>query len=102
MSTVLYYSLGRFAKTAEVIDLARAVAAKGGIYDTHMRDEDSYSIGLLGSIEETIRIGREAHIPVHISHIKCLGTQVWGKSTEAIAMIKKAQGEGVKVTADQY
>ena len=47
----------------EVIELAKVAAAKGGIYDTHMRDEDSYSIGLLGSIEETIRIGREAKIP---------------------------------------
>jgi len=102
MSTGLYYSPGSFAKTAEVIDLARAVAEKGGIYDTHMRDEDSYSIGLLGSIEETIRIGREAHIPVHISHIKCLGTQVWGKSTAAIEMIRAARAAGIEVTASQY
>jgi N-acyl-D-aspartate/D-glutamate deacylase len=102
MSTGLYYAPGSFAKTGEVIDLARAAAEKGGIYDTHMRDEDSYSIGLLGSIEETIRIGREAHIPVHISHIKCLGTQVWGKSTAAIEMIKAARAAGVEVTASQY
>src|SRR5262249_22519585 len=60
MTTGLYYAPGSFAKTEEVIELARAAAERGGIYDTHMRDEDSYSIGLLGSIEETIRIGREA------------------------------------------
>jgi N-acyl-D-amino-acid deacylase len=67
-----------------------------------MRDENSYSIGLLGSIRETIRIGREAHIPVHISHIKALGAEVWGKSEEAIRLIKAARASGVEVTADQY
>jgi N-acyl-D-aspartate/D-glutamate deacylase len=67
-----------------------------------MRDESSYSIGLLGSIAETIQIAREAHIAVNISHIKALGADVWGKSGEAIAMIRKARAEGLHVTADQY
>jgi len=102
MSTGLYYAPGSFAKTEEVIELARAAAERGGIYDTHMRDEDSYSIGLLDSIQETIRIGRESRIPVHISHIKALGTGVWGKSTAAIELIKRARAEGVNVTASQY
>lgn len=102
MSTGLYYAPGSFAKTEEVIELARVVAAAGGVYDSHMRDENSYSIGLLGSIEETIRIGREARIPVHISHIKALGTEVWGKSEEAIRLIRQARAAGVEVTADQY
>src|SRR5215475_6170455 len=102
MSAGLFYAPCSFATTEEVIELAKIAAAKHGYYDTHMRDESSYSIGLLGSIRETIRIGREAQIPVHISHIKALGPQVWGKSTDAIAMIKRAQGEGIKVTADQY
>ena len=102
ISTGLFYVPGSFAKTEEVIELSKVVAAMGGYYDSHMRDEDSYSIGLLGSIAETIRIGREAKIPVHISHIKALGPQVWGKSVEAIQMIEKAQAEGVDVTADQY
>lgn len=102
ISTGLFYVPGSFAKTEEVIELSKVVAAMGGYYDSHMRDEDSYSIGLLGSIAETIRIGREAKIPVHISHIKALGPQVWGKSVDAIRMIEKAQSEGVDVTADQY
>jgi N-acyl-D-amino-acid deacylase len=102
LSTGLFYVPGSFAKTEEVIELSKIVAAMGGYYDSHMRDEDSYSIGLLGSIAETIRIGREAKIPLHISHIKALGPQVWGKSVEALRMIEKAQGEGVDVTADQY
>jgi N-acyl-D-amino-acid deacylase len=76
LSTGLFYVPGSFAKTEEVIELSKVVRAMGGYYDSHMRDEDCYSIGLLGSIAETIRIGREAKIPVHISHIKALGPQV--------------------------
>jgi N-acyl-D-aspartate/D-glutamate deacylase len=102
MSTGLFYVPGSFAKTEEVIELSKVVAAMRGYYDSHMRDEDSYSIGLLGSIAETIRIGREAKIPVHISHIKALGPQVWGKSVEAIKMIEKARSDGIDVTADQF
>lgn len=102
MSTGLFYSPGSFAKTEEVIEIARIVAAKGGIYDTHMRDEGSYSIGLLNSIRETIRIGREAKIPVHISHIKALGTDVWGQSSQVIRIIKRARARGIRVTANQY
>lgn len=102
MSTGLYYAPGSYAKTEEVIALAKVVAAHGGIYDTHMRDENSYSIGLLGSIRETIRIGREAHLPVHISHIKALGPEVWGQSSAAIKIIEQAQRAGVDVTANQY
>jgi N-acyl-D-amino-acid deacylase len=102
LSTGLFYVPGAFAKTEEVIELAKVAAGQGGVYDSHMRDEDSYSIGLLGSIVETIRIGREAKIPVHISHIKALGPEVWGQSAEAIASIRKARAEGIDVTADQY
>jgi N-acyl-D-amino-acid deacylase len=72
------------------------------VYDSHIRDESSYTIGLLGAIEETIRIGREAGIPVHISHIKALGKDVWGQSREVIEMIRKARAEGINITASQY
>jgi N-acyl-D-aspartate/D-glutamate deacylase len=102
MSTGLYYAPGSYSTTEEVIELAKVAAAKDGIYDSHMRDESSYTIGLMGSIEETIRIGREAKIPVHISHIKALGTDVWGKSADAIRAIQRARAEGIDVTADQY
>lgn len=102
LSTGLYYAPGSYAKTEEVIELAKVAAAKGGVYDTHMRDESSYSIGLLGSIKETIRIGREAKIPVHISHIKALGPEVWGQSKQAIDLIRKARAEGVDASACQY
>jgi N-acyl-D-aspartate/D-glutamate deacylase len=102
LSTGLYYAPGSYARTEEVIELAKVAAAKGGVYDTHMRDESSYSIGLLGSIKETIRIGREAKIPVHISHIKALGPEVWGQSKQAIDLIRKARAEGIQASACQY
>ena len=102
MSTGLFYAPGSFAKIEEVIEIAKAVAEKGGIYDTHLRDEGSYSIGLLGSIRETIRIAREAKIPVHISHIKALGTDVWGQSRKVIRVIRQARAGGLKITANQY
>ena len=102
MSTGLYYAPGSYSSTEEVIELARIAAQHGGIYDTHMRDESSYSIGLLGSVRETIRIGEEAHLPVMISHIKALGADVWGQSKDVIALIDEARKAGVKITASQY
>ncbi|MGH9755525.1 MAG: prolyl oligopeptidase family serine peptidase [Blastocatellia bacterium] len=102
LSTGLYYAPGSYAKTEEVIELAKVAAERGGVYDTHQRDESSYTIGLLASIEEVIRIGREAKIPVHISHIKALGADVWGRSAKAIEIIDRARAEGVNATANQY
>lgn len=102
MSTGLYYAPGSYAKTEEVIELAKVAAAAGGVYDSHLRDEDSYTIGLLGAVREAIRIAREAQIPVHISHIKALGPEVWGHSTPVIELIRQARAEGLQVDADQY
>jgi len=102
MSTGLYYAPGSYATTDEVIALAKVAAAKGGLYDSHLRDESSYTIGLVGAVNEAIRIGREARLPIHISHIKALGTDVWGQSDSVIGIIKKARASGLDVTADQY
>src|SRR5439155_25111708 len=102
LSTGLYYAPQSYSKTEEVIELAKVAAAKGGIYDTHMRSESSAGIGLLGAITETIQIGREARIPVHISHIKALGPDSWSQSTRAIDLITKANSEGVTASACQY
>jgi N-acyl-D-amino-acid deacylase len=102
MSTGLYYAPGSYSSTEEVIALAKVAAADGGIYDTHMRDESTYNIGLLASVQETIRIGREAQMPVMISHIKALGRDVWGQSPQVIALVDAARAEGVRVTASQY
>ena len=102
LSSGLYYAPGSFASTGEVVELAKVAASYGGIYDTHMRDESSYNIGLVGAVEEAIRIGREANIPVHISHIKALGVDVWGESDTVIALVDSARAAGVQVAACQY
>jgi N-acyl-D-aspartate/D-glutamate deacylase len=74
----------------------------GGIYDSHIRDESSYSVGLLAAVEEAIAIGDATGIPVHISHIKALGTDVWGQSKAVIDLVEAAREQGVMVTANQY
>jgi N-acyl-D-amino-acid deacylase len=102
ISTGLYYAPGSYAKTEEVIELSKMAAAKGGVYDTHMRSEGASENGLLASIKETIRIGREAKIPLHISHIKALGRDSWGQSAQAIKLIKSAQSKGIEIRACQY
>jgi N-acyl-D-amino-acid deacylase len=102
MSTGLYYAPQSFSTTEEVIEMAKVAAKYGGIYDSHLRDESSYTIGLLAAIREALRIGKEAGMPVNISHIKALGVDVWGRSDSAIAIVEAARAAGAKVTADQY
>jgi N-acyl-D-amino-acid deacylase len=102
LSTGLYYAPGSYSSTDEVIALSKVAAEKGGRYDTHLRDESSYTIGLIGAVNEAIRIGREAHLPIHISHIKALGADVWGQSDTVIALMKHARADGVDITAAQY
>ena len=102
MSTGLFYAPGSYATTDEVIELAKVAASKGGRYDSHIRDESSYGIGVVKSVEEVIRIGREARMPAHVSHIKALGVDVWGRSDSIIAVMKKARAEGVDVSGSLY
>lgn len=102
LSTGLFYAPQSFARRDEVVALARMAAARGGLYDSHIRDESSYSIGLAAAVEETLAIGREAGIPVHFAHIKALGVDVQGQAPAVIARIEAAQQAGQTVTADQY
>lgn len=102
LSSGLYYAPGNFATTAELVELAKVAARHGGIYDSHIRDESSYSVGLLASIREAIEVGRQAGISVNISHIKALGVDVHGQAPEVIALIRAARGAGLAITADQY
>lgn len=102
LSTGLFYAPQSFADTAEVVALAKVAGELGGAYDTHLRDEANYNIGLAGAVDEAIAVGREARIPVHISHIKALGVDVHGMAPAIIARIEKARGEGLAVTANQY
>ncbi|HEV7311195.1 N-acyl-D-amino-acid deacylase family protein [Sphingopyxis sp.] len=101
-STGLFYAPQSFSKTNEVIAIAREAAIRGGIYDSHQRDESSYTIGVVDSTKEGIEIGRAAGMPVHFAHFKALGVDVHGKGPELIATIENARAEGLQVTADQY
>lgn len=102
LSSGLFYTPGSYAETDEVIELARVAAKFGGVYDSHMRDESSYNIGVVGSIRELIEIGEAANIPVHAAHLKALGRDVWGQSGDIVAVVEAARERGVNVTADQY
>lgn len=102
LSTGLFYAPQSFAKRDEVVTLAKAAAARGGVYDSHIRDESSYTIGLKGAVEEALAVGRDAKIPVHIAHIKALGVDVHGQAAAVIAQIEAAQKAGQIVHADQY
>ncbi|HEX9700461.1 MAG TPA: D-aminoacylase [Acidobacteriota bacterium] len=99
LSTGLLYVPANFAETEEVIALAEVAARHGGIYVTHMRDE---ATGLLDSVAESIRIGREAGIPVQIQHHKAVGETQWGWSELTLEMIDSARAEGLDLTLDQY
>ncbi|MEM6377720.1 MAG: amidohydrolase family protein [Bacteroidota bacterium] len=101
-SSGLFYTPSSFAKTEEVIELAKVAGEFGGLYDVHIRDESSYNIGLLAAIKETIDISRAAQIHANISHIKALGVEVWGLSEAVIELVEQAQAEGLLITADQY
>lgn len=102
LSTGLFYAPGSFSDTQEIIELAKTASEYGGIYDSHIRDEATYNIGLEAAVDEVIEIAREADIAVNIAHIKALGVDVWGKSETLITNIEAAQAEGLKITADQY
>ncbi|WP_245941946.1 N-acyl-D-amino-acid deacylase family protein [Sphingomonas gilva] len=102
LSTGLFYAPQSFAKTAEVVALAGEAGARGGTYDSHIRDESSYNIGLGAAIDEAIGIGSAAGLPVHISHIKALGVDVHGQAGAIIAKVEAARRAGQEVTADQY
>lgn len=102
LSAGLFYAPQSFAKTDEVIAVAKEAAKRGGIYDTHQRDESSYTIGVVNSTKEGIEIGRAAGMPVHFAHFKALGVDVHGKAPELIATVVAARAQGLDVTADQY
>jgi N-acyl-D-amino-acid deacylase len=99
LSTGLIYNPGTYAKTDELIALARVAARHGGFYASHIRDEGT---NVLSAIDEALTIGREAGLPVHISHLKASGRRAWGMAADEIALIEKARKAGQAVSADQY
>ena len=96
MSTGLIYVPSSYADTNELIAIAKVVAGHGGIYVSHIRNEN---VRLLAAVDEAMKIGREAGLPVHISHFKSSGRDAWGLVRRAAEMIEAARGNGHRVTA---
>jgi len=99
VATSLEYAPAPYAKTEEIIALASEASKFGGIYATHMRSEGD---AITASIDETARIGREAHIPVEIWHLKVAGKENWHRMPEIIAQINAARAQGIDISADTY
>jgi N-acyl-D-aspartate/D-glutamate deacylase len=102
LSSGLYYAPGSYAKTEEVIALAKVVGEMGGVYESHIRDEADYSVGVVAAVQEVIRIAEEGHLPGIVAHMKALGPASWGLSMALVERIKQARDRGVEVYADQY
>jgi N-acyl-D-amino-acid deacylase len=99
LSSGLFYVPGRYAKTEEVIVLAKEA---GGVYTSHIRDEGSYDVGVVASVDEVIRIAEEAGVRGIVTHMKALGPDSWGLAPTMVAHIDAARARGVEVYADQY
>jgi len=99
LSTSLIYPPGHYAKTEELIELAKVASQYGGIYASHMRSEGQSEVA---AVEEALRIGREAHLPVEIFHLKVIGKPRWGTMPKIVGMIQAARDSGQDVSADMY
>ena|ERR1043166_4858740 len=99
LSTGLIYLPGTFAKTEEIVELAKVTAKYDGIYASHMRSE---SEGIFDALNELFRVSREAGLRAHVSHIKLSGKSNWGQTDKVIAAIEHARKEGLDITQDQY
>ncbi len=99
MSSGIFYTPGRYAKTDELVALARAA---GGVYTSHIRDEGNYDVGVVASVDEVIRVAEEAKVAGIVSHMKALGPDSWGLSKTMIEHVDAARKRGVLVWADQY
>jgi N-acyl-D-amino-acid deacylase len=99
VSTSLQYAPAPYAKTEELVALAAESAQFGGVYATHLRSEGN---AIINALDEAIRIGREARIPVEVWHLKAAGKGNWGRMPEIISHIEKARGSGVDISADTY
>ncbi|MEE4264149.1 MAG: D-aminoacylase [Desulfobacteraceae bacterium] len=99
LSTGLVYAPGCFADIRELIELAAVVSAKGGFYTSHIRNEADK---IIAALEEIVRIGREAQIPVHVSHLKIAGKNNWALREIVVEMLTAARAEGLDITCDVY
>lgn len=99
LSTALIYPPGSYAKTPELVALAKVAARYGGVYFTHVRNESGR---VLPAIQEAIEIGRQAHIPVHVYHLKAAGRENWSLVPKELSLIQQARDRGVDISADAY
>jgi N-acyl-D-amino-acid deacylase len=99
LTSALIYAPDTYAETEELVELAKVASRYGGIYSAHIRSEANH---LIEAIDETLRIGREADLPVKIHHLKAAGAPNWPKMKSAIEKIEAARKEGIVVTADMY
>jgi N-acyl-D-aspartate/D-glutamate deacylase len=99
LSTALIYPPGTYAKTEELVEMAKVVGRYGGVYMSHMRNESNQ---VLEAIRETIHIGEAAGIPSHVFHLKAAGEENWPRMKDAIELIRKSRERGLDVTADIY
>jgi len=101
MCSGLRYVPSGYASVDELVELAKVVNKYGGLYATHMRSEGDNG-DWFAAIDEALAIGRGSGAPVQISHLKALGSEAWGKSTKALAVIRAAKKSGLDVMVDQY
>jgi N-acyl-D-amino-acid deacylase len=99
LSSGIFYTPGRYAKTDELVALARE---SGGVYTSHIRDEGNYDVGVVASVDEVIRVAEQAHVKGIVTHMKALGPDSWGLGKTLVAHINAARARGVQVFADQY
>lgn len=98
----LFYAPQSYATIEEAIAVISAAKPYGGVYDTHQRDESSYTIGLMNSVREAIRIGRESGLTTNLGHVKALGVDVWGYADSVLRLMRESRVAGHMVVADQY
>lgn len=102
LSSGPFYAPGSYAKTDELIELAKIAAAGGGAYTSHIRDESDYTIGLVAAVDEVIEVAEQAGLPGVVTHIKALGPRVWGYGAALVHRIDRARERGLEIYADQY
>lgn len=102
LSSGPFYAPGSFSDTEELVELARVAAGFGGAYQSHIRDESDYTVGLMAAVEEVVEVAARAGIPGVVTHVKALGPPVWGFSLAVIRRIEAAREAGIEVYADQY
>jgi N-acyl-D-aspartate/D-glutamate deacylase len=102
LSSGTFYVPGAYSEPEEIEELAKEVAPYGGAYQSHYRDESTYTVGVIAAVDEVINVGRVAGIPAVLTHVKALGPFVWGYGAAIVSRVERARAEGVQVFADQY